>query len=363
MATTLLKSLLSRSWRSHRSNNTKGFTLIELLVVALIAGGLVSGLMYLVVELLSTDQRDSSRNETQRDMQTALDYINGELRESIYIYTGECLVGQGSVTNPNPTNPADPPFCPGIVNHIPTSLNPATNRGVSVPILAFWKQQALPDAVRRNCAANANNPPVNTPCLSGHSPALVVYSLNRDNAGSVWSERNARITRYALTQFDNNGVPVRGYVDPVTNNTFQTWPYGGTNFTDLQIQAVAAGRPTGNATVLTDFVDDGRGAVADSVSSPGRCPDDPATLNPVGTPPDYSLSPPNALLTGAFTNVRSFYACVSTSTDLDNRDVLLYLRGNASGRPGINSDRAFLPTLSTRVMTRGVLGKDPATQD
>jgi prepilin-type N-terminal cleavage/methylation domain-containing protein len=52
MAKRKLLSRLQRFWYGSRRDKAKGFTLLELLVVAAIAGGIVAGLMYLVVELM-----------------------------------------------------------------------------------------------------------------------------------------------------------------------------------------------------------------------------------------------------------------------------------------------------------------------
>ena len=82
-------------WLFRRRSSAKGFTLIELLVALLIGGIISSALLYGVVELLQTNQRESSRAETQREMQLALDYISSELREAVFVYDGGCLVGTG----------------------------------------------------------------------------------------------------------------------------------------------------------------------------------------------------------------------------------------------------------------------------
>ncbi|NJO66710.1 MAG: type II secretion system protein, partial [Leptolyngbyaceae cyanobacterium RM1_405_57] len=111
MAASFLKQQFGRLFQSRQKRKSSGFTLIELLVVIVIAGGIISGLMYLVVELLGVDQRESSRTETQREMQLAMDYIASELREAVYVYDGRCFAGI-STANP-PTN------CPALINYLP----------------------------------------------------------------------------------------------------------------------------------------------------------------------------------------------------------------------------------------------------
>lgn len=328
------RSLLSRLKRLlyPAKQDVKGFTLIELLIVTIIAGGIISGLMYIVVELTGLDQRESSLTETQREMQLALDYISTELREAVFVYTGECLAGQGD--------------CSGLINYLPPQLS----AGGNIPVIAFWKHQPIPAPIRTICAGNnprdaAGNVP---PCLAASSYALVVYSLNTQ-ADPTWNGR-ARITRYILKQYQDDGTPVTGYVNPATFGNFDTWPLRTVNGTQVNQQGARPTAAAGNPAVLVDFVDNGAGAAATATNFNSACPDDVNT-----TGPDYSLSPNAA-------TVRSFYACVSTGLALgENRDVILFLRGNAYGRPGIFTDARFLPTLETRVLSRGVLGKNPGT--
>ena len=64
----------------------RGFTLIEVLVSMVVAGFVISGLMFLVVDLLRTDQRELTLEQTQQDMKRALDYISDDLREADFVY-------------------------------------------------------------------------------------------------------------------------------------------------------------------------------------------------------------------------------------------------------------------------------------
>ncbi|MGF1497951.1 MAG: PilW family protein [Elainellaceae cyanobacterium] len=338
-------SNIANLWRSrHPSTNcteqNRGFTLIELLVVVIIAGGIVSGLMYLVVELLTADQKDSSRNQTQQEMQMAMDYIAAELRQAVYVYDDSCM---GS-TVPNGLEPGEAGYCPGLLNHLPTSLAPANG---NYPIVAFWKQQPIPDTVKATCATNPSSAPAGFStlnefqgvCIAGHSYALIIYSLNTTNSSGTW-DGQARIERYALTEFDSGGDRNldEGYVSPGGfNHEFRSWPYyqGLTDTVPTNKQSTPIG---GSDAALVDFVDfAARGTAA--------CPS------------GYSFTMPASTLT----NSNSFYGCVSDSEEIgENREVILFLRGNAAGRPGVsNSSTAFLPTLETRVLNRPVISKPP----
>lgn len=336
MARTFLKSLLIGKLRRSRRSAAAGFTLLELLVVSLIAGLLISGLMYLVVELLAADQRESSRTETQRDMQMAMDYISTELKEAVYVYTGECMAGTAASG------------CPGLAASLPTVFT-----ANSTPVLAFWKQQRIPNALRLSQCSGAlganqtlGGQPV--PCILGHSYSLVVYSLSTANPTQTWQGR-ARITRYALTEFNSAGTARTPGYAPVSSN-FNMW-------------TSATPRPSGTPDVLVDFVDDGVGATTVVGAGNPTCPVD-STIT--GTGPVYLPSP---VLSASPTTVapaaKSFYACVNNlpselASTTYYQDVVLFLRGSISGRPGFrDANRAFLPALETRVLTRGVLQREP----
>lgn len=323
MAKTFLKSLITRKIRRSRGSDTAGFTLIELLIVALISGLLISGLMYLVVELLTADQRESSRTETQREMQMALDYISTELKEAVYVYTGACMAGAASSG------------CPGLATSLPTVFTTE-----NTPVLAFWKQQPIPNALRRSqCAAGTQTlggQPV--PCIVGNSYSLVIYSISTGNSAQTWQGR-ARITRYALTEFNSAG-------------TARTTGYGEVKPSNFGLWTSAVPKPTGSPDVLVDFVDDGVGATAVVGAANPSCPTADYLPSPVLAASPTTVAPA----------AKSFFACVNnlSLSSTPYRDVVLFLRGSVSGRPGFRgADRAFLPTLETRVLTRGVLQREP----
>lgn len=316
-----------------------------------IASGIIAGLMYIVVELMGTDQRESSRSETQREMQMALDYMSTELREAVYVYTGDDLrcAGLGGSG------------CRPLTEYLPASVSDN-----STPIIAFWKQKPYPSNVasgsdRAKCYSADPNVYRGISCLASSSYALVVYSLSQANPNNIWSRENARVTRYELSEFNSQGQFNQGYVNPGAFGNFATWPYGKSPVTgaivNLQTVAMISGRPSGRpdrpAAVLVDFVDTTLQTVT--------CPD------PAGA---YSLSPNTGTANSG--QARGFYACISVRPPIPgtsgaarevntgvNQDIVLYLRGNANGRPGIIGN-VFLPALETQVLSRGVLSKRPS---
>ena len=112
-----------------KGRRSKGFTLIELLVAMIIGSLIVVALLTLVVQLTETNQKDAARTQVQQDMQAAMDYVAQDLRSAVFVYNGECLEGKN-----------DPVFaksCPGIINHIPATINAKPNK---VAVLAFWRK-------------------------------------------------------------------------------------------------------------------------------------------------------------------------------------------------------------------------------
>ena len=316
-------SHLFRRYARRSQQASAGFTMMEVLIAAALAGMIISGLLYLVLELMGTNQREAARDETQQDMQNALDYISTELREAVYVYEPVCITGRGA--------PGTDDFCPGIVNHLPANLTQN-----SVPVVAFWKQDRFPDAILQACANG--NAPEDTNCINGHSYSLVVYLLSD---GENW-DGQAQLTRYSLTEFTQGGARRPGYANPGAQQNFRTWPFLGDE--NLQ-EGNADGRPD----VLVDFVDGGEGANTQFVAA-----------NESACPTGFNVSPSDALLDATgFNGVRSFYACVGPSATNRNTEVILRLRGNADGRSGAQNEDSFMTALETRVLSRGVIGKTP----
>ncbi|MGI0490411.1 PulJ/GspJ family protein [Alkalinema pantanalense CENA528] len=370
---------------SLKVRSTSGFTLLELLVALAIGSLIVTGLLYGVVELMQTNQRDASRSDTQREVQSALDYMARDLKEAVYVYDGRCLQGDGA----NPFNKtAGQKRCPGVLNYVPAALNDAT----SLPVLAFWRVDPLPQNLIDRCrtsagTANAATSLQGVPCISQRMYTLVVYALNTDNSNRLWRGRG-RITRYELPQFTTAsitgaGAPTAtpGWVNPLQGQTnFETWPWGAdtAGAATQNLQAKNGGRPTSmaNNLVLIDFVDNredkstpprGIQSIAANANSgvPGDlsngwsnlCPT-PAYDSANPTLGGFIMSPGNDLATGAKSTL-GFYTCVrGADANNLNQEVAIYIRGNAAGRPGIPVGTGNLPFLmETRVLTRGAIGK------
>ena len=338
-----IKSLLNQTLVLSQRCKLAGFTLIELLITLIMASIVLSSLLSLVVQLLQSDRQEAIRNETQRDMQMALNYIRQDIREAVYIYDGDCLRGRQD----DPATTQVNEFCPGVVNHIGTNPNNPSN---SIPILAFWRLEPLPLECRiiTNQTPNLCGPFL----LAGRTYSLVVYFLARNQSDPLW-QGQARIERYELAQFNTqNNIfqTTQNYISPIDNRTsFRTWPQNNATGVSLQTARPPNQDPT-NKNTLVDFIDIGGGGLDNP------CP-----------PNDYIVSPNTTTLTAnGFAGIRSFYACVRVANAVDqqnqaiglNQDAIVFLRGNAKNRRGY--DGSSLATLQTQVLGRGVVDKQPA---
>ncbi|MGF1536834.1 MAG: PilW family protein [Elainellaceae cyanobacterium] len=319
-----------RALKRCRRNPNRGFTLIELLITVAVGGLIISGLMYFVIDLTRTDQREGDRTETQRDLRAALDYINSELERAVYVYDNNCLQGIDE-------DPADQiPPCNG---RIPQFLN--LSPGMT-PVLAFWKLQPLPDPIRDECFNGTAGAGVS--CASGSSYTLVVYSIGvppGDNPPAPLDnlEGEAGIFRQAMTINTANNP---NYVGPFNDQAprFRDWPDVDRDGEDDD--TAAGGAPVFNQgpDLLVDFV-----ASGDDPIGPNACP---ATA-------DYELVPPNG--------PSSFYVCVNDGIDVanaGNQDIILFLQGSSANRSGLYQEgNAFRPTLESRTFIRGAIDKNP----
>jgi prepilin-type N-terminal cleavage/methylation domain-containing protein len=345
-----------------------GFTLIELLVSMIIGSIIVVALLGLVVELTEVNQKDLSRTETQREMQAAIDYITQDLREAVFVYSGECM---GNVTIGDPATVLTTPFCPGVLNHVPAALT-AKNR---VPVLVFWRTDPLPEEVllKGVCAevfkdgllkddekAKVNN----VPCIAGKGYNLVIYAIQKDDPNDEWKGK-ARLVRYQLSQYNAAGNLNDGYVDPVQsdelgNLKFLHWPYQKNKTGNLEIKQSVRPSGEGEIRVLVDFVDDFAIKPGGSPLADGRQP--PACIPPPSV--DKEIVPPNSATFNP-DHLRGFYACVKgksleekDSVAGDKQEIVVSLAGNVTGRPGFptgNDNAARLSPLQTRVLSRGVV--------
>lgn len=328
---------------SKQRKHLKGFTLLELLISLVIASIVVSGLLYVVIELTKMDKREANLDQVQRDMNRAMEYIADDLQEAVYVYTDPQKMATQLTTDPD----------------FPDSTD-------EVPILAFWRIDPLEDNLP-TCNSTTMTASVLEQCrvLSIRQAAytLVVYVQKLNSASSNWSGQS-RIIRYELSKYTNpiltNLAAKPGYRDPTQlgdpKALFKDWEKGDGAFTS------SAG---GDANVLVDYVQ------APTFTSPvalNRAPlsDAGGACRGYGTDingdPLYSIVPSTATTT----NNNTFFACVRSPgingvlERQGNQDVYVFLRGNVQGVSGGvrgYSDETSLPILETQVVVKGVVNK------
>ena len=381
----LLRFLVIRS-------DGRGFTLLELLIAMVITSIIVSTLLYGVVNILQTDQRDASRSDTQRDMQMAMDYIARDVREATYVYgvipgptpatTESCLYSYGG-KDPSKTR-GQSGKCTGLLDFLPDFLKEGLNR----PVLAFWKAEPLPSKMQMGCKGQAVNvgkiagetgfsADLNaTPCVAQRMYTLVVYSLNTDNSTNIWKGKG-RIMRYQLPNFTESEVigdsSTPGWVAPIAkDNRPRIWPVGnGTQpngdpdpNNNLQYKTPSS---VGNLNqVLTDFVDNDVRKVG--LYKPGYCPngfDAPNGFTALGPNPEFNPAFYVCVRSGGLTVAAGATAGATLAAEAAeaagqgvNPEVHIVLKGNAAGRGGIPLLTGEVPfQMETRVLSRGAFGK------
>lgn len=326
------KFWLQRWLLQRKTRHMKGFTLIEVLVSMLIAGLVLSTLLYLVVELLRIDRRELSLERVQRDTQRAMDYIADDLKEAVYVYSTP-----DTVTN----NP--------VLKDLYDDL--AANNGE--PVLAFWRPDPIEETLPGVCSTTADEELCSLLKTRRATYTLVVY-YQQPQSG-VYSGQS-HIRRYELEQYADISTFTEndGYIDPISSDD------GATNFEDW---APDADVDDGTDAVLVDYIDAVSLDPLNSYSCQTLINDANSAVSGAVAADDYVLSPADAEQDEA-----SFFACIrnidSAGSFRTGQDVYLFMRGNAAAANGTTiglspaSDGSRLPVLQTLVRVRGIINKD-----
>ena len=292
------------------NQSSLGMSMIELLVGTVIAFIIITPLMAFVVNTLNDDQREEAKAVTDKEIQSALEFITEDLSEALYIYDKAGI--QAIATN---------------------QLIPAKS-ATQIPILVFWKRQVV-----RNILPIGDD----TFILS-----LVAYYLRTD-ADPIWCPNNtddekcpARITRF---QLKGGGRTIAGVPFPRPDTGFPT-SVDLRNPDDITPSAAIDTRQY----VLINFID--RTTIAD------------------GAPPLVAAQCTTALNnspTAAFTVVvnpvdpaTATYSSFSACVDSTNNIAQITIRGNALRRFQENtkysSGSAYFPSSSILVKGIGTVG-------
>jgi prepilin-type N-terminal cleavage/methylation domain-containing protein len=365
-----------------RPSKSRGFTLIELLVSLLIASIFLLATGMIVVETMRLDREETGRTQVQAELTQAMEYIQQDLAEALYIY-----------------NDTEQPNGDGIPDVIQRLYEPGWIRrpAGAIPVVAFWKLEPIPQGcyagnptlqqIREGRATLPAEPPPEFPRTNGRNAdwetlvsrrgiyTLVVYYLRRNynNAGNLadgsttpW-EGNARIERFELRPFarqGNNDCAGRSpfFVedpDPFRDG-FLAWPSEQARARQIPI----AGREDGPR--LTTLVSN---IFSSREGSPQVAP---ACLQ------GYAFGggkPDGVTFSGLGNNQNDvgFYVCVRQSPGADRpQDVIINITATAMERanPGlfrryiqdatsvdISEVSRYLLPLQTRVFARGVINR------
>ncbi|MBN3868968.1 hormogonium polysaccharide secretion pseudopilin HpsC [Nostoc sp. JL33] len=346
----VLKFILSiQLKRSKFVQQVNGFTLIELLVGLLIAFLVLTPLLGFMVNILSTDQKEQAKANSEQEIQTAVDYIANDLQQAVYIYNGAALT-----TNSNTT-----PASSGIQDQIPpvkkAGICDSSNTTVSCqPILVFWKRKFLSGAITLSSSTTGSTTANKIDDTFVYS--LVAYYLIKDSS-TTWSKA-ARIARFEISDgvlaasgtttgtAGNCGTdyPNDKYIDTshCPDAGFQRFNLNLASATGLT-QKMNSWKTASTAygqqpLVLIDYIDQ-----TSIGSATLTCPT--AVLNSAITP---------TLSSGTF---MGFYTCV----DVPNTTAQVFLRGNALARLQTSNfdyssnNQTYFPTANVRVQGHGYL--------
>lgn len=316
-----------------------GFTIAELVIGAAIGAFLISGMMYLVVEMTRVERTQTARGETEREMAQSLDYMANELREAVLVYDRNCLGATGT---------GEGASCPGL--ELPENT-----------VLAFWRREEVPDLNFLNSVPGATDQAK----IESYAAAC---STPECEAVMDYVRTQYTLVSYVLCPNPGRPGPNCGFtttIQPrgparITRGYFRQYDWG-TSPSDFENRLTGL-EPLENPT-WPGTIPDWGGANADTAILVANVDWEPPRVD-VNCPTGYLSSTG----TGADnTGFRSFYACVRERTGGGTgfvQDVFVYLRGNAAERAGLRDIEAtgtniYRPAVETQVRTRGSYNRVP----
>jgi type II secretory pathway component PulJ len=321
-----IKFLLRTKLKTSSINNSNsGFTLIELLVALLLAFLVITPLMAFMINVMENDRKEQAKATTEQELQAAIDYINRDLQQAIYIYDVDGLTRDNSTTISSS----------GIKNQIPPVIaapncaaTSAGNTNVCTPVLVFWKRELAPNSVNITTPSGVTT-------SDGFAYSLVAYYLitNPNGTNTNWSSE-ARIGRWQirgpvnLDDVNAQGSGEPGFNPPPLNQNGATLKE---KMNQWKTSLAAGSSYTQRVETLIDYISTSTGAPANACSSGQR----------TGS-------------VDASNNVRGFYACVNANEILAQ----VYIRGNALARlqnnnfTYVDGARNYFPIVNVQVQGR-----------
>ncbi len=351
----MLKSIFNHQLKSKRGNpprRNSGFTLIELLVAMIIAALVITPLLGLMINILSTDRNEQAKATSEQQIKDALDYIAADLKQAIYIYDHS---GLSQIHNSDPTIEQDGTIDSGINDQIPpiADATGCTDDTQCIPVLVFWKREyksAVVPVGSNNVNICSTDP---DQCNDAFVYSLVGYYLIT-TPDQTWSN-TARIGRFEVSGSITRPNPS----NPTTTEIIVAGDAGFDSF-DLSLSGTLKQKMNQWTKDTPDFGSTTQ-VLVDYIDKTANVP--PGV--PSGTTLDNAfcqgqLNSTQAQLVPQNTNIENFYACVDSGQNIAK----IYLRGNALARiqPTDNeytaSRSTFFPSANIVVEARGFLNAD-----
>ena len=325
----------------------RGYTMIELLVGMVMAFLIITPLMGFVLNLLDDDRKEGVRATTDQELQSAMDYIQEDLRQAFYVYD---RTGVQDINDDTGIKQTD-----------------------RTPILVFWKRKieedSRPSQMGLSCPKTATEQSKKD-CDDAFVYSLVAYYISTDNPNGIWSDKAVRIERLEISDGVQDPCDSSKYVaDFPPDKGFQKFTQVWEDWTKNSQESLGTpqvlidyihSESQGKDNVLIDEAIDKKeksdvdcqnilGSEAQLITQYLVKPAPPAT--PPATPPPEANKVDKS--------DPGFYVCVNK----EKKIVQVNLRGNALARMGepdpkySDSRKQFFPRSSTAIQLGSSLEK------
>ncbi|CAD5925288.1 hormogonium polysaccharide secretion pseudopilin HpsC [Planktothrix agardhii] len=332
----------------------RGYTMIELLVGMVMAFLIITPLMGFVLNLLDDDRKEGVRATTDQELQSAMDYIQEDLRQAFYVYD---RTGVQDINEDDGIKQAD-----------------------RTPILVFWKRKieedSRPSKKGLKCPKTATEQSKKD-CDDAFVYSLVAYYISTDNPNGIWSDKAVRIERLEISdgvqdpcdssKYVSGFLPSDGF-QKFTQRKETEWKNSGAlNAGDRQVlidyihseskdkDNVAIGEAKSGEEKSDVDCQNILGSEAQLITQYLVKPAPPPATPPPATPPP----PPPPEANKVDKSDPGFYVCVNK----EKKIVQVNLRGNALARMGgedpkySDSKKQFFPRSSTAIQLGSSLEK------
>jgi hypothetical protein len=322
--------------------------MIELLVGMIMAFLIITPLMGFVLNLLDDDRKEGVRATTDQELQSAMDYIQEDLRQAFYVYD---RTGVQDINDDTGIKQTD-----------------------RTPILVFWKRKieedSRPSQMGLSCPKTATEQSKKD-CDDAFVYSLVAYYISTDNPNKIWSKDAVRIERLEIHDGVQDPSDSSKYVSGfLPSDGFQKFTQGKeTEWTN------SGALKAGDRQVLIDYIhseSQGKDNVLIDEAIDKKEKSDVDCQNILGSeaqlitkylvehPPEPPPKPaPPAAANKVDKTDPGFYVCVNT----EKKIVQVNLRGNALARMGepdprySDSKKQFFPRSSTAIQLGSSLEK------